>query len=101
MQNVQVMHAVIWEQRRHQRVCYGFEGAVGNRENEGPRPEINKSRLRRHPRRCTKSDGCGNDVEEECCNNELTVTNLVDNDPSDNDAKTEPGKPRTIDQSHL
>ena len=99
VKDIQEMRSVVGEERGHERIGHRLKGAIRQRENERPRPEVNERRFCCHALRCAKGHQGRQKVQRKGDNNQLAVTDLVRNQAADDDSETEPGKARAVDQT--
>ena len=101
VKNVQVVRAVVREERRDERVGHRFERAVRQREDERSQVEEHVRRVLRLSLGRGKGDEGREHVEQERGDDQLAVADLVDDEAADDDAETEAGEPRAADGAEL
>ncbi len=101
MENVQVMRAVVGEQRGDQRVGHRFERAIGQRENECADVQKHvRGGLGLAPGRGKRDEGREH-MEQERRHDQLAVADLVDDHAADDDAEAEARETGAADGAEL
>ncbi len=98
VKDVEVMRAVVGEDRGHERVGDSLERAVGEREDEGT-PEQQLIGVVRGGG--AEGDQSREDVTRQCERHELAVADLVDDHAADDDPEAEAGESGAGDLPHL
>ena len=101
MENVQVMRAVVGEERGDQRVGHRFERAVGQGEHERPDIQEHVSGGLRLSLGRGKRDERRQHVEQERRHDQLAVADLVHDHAADDDAEAEAGETGSADGAEL
>ena len=101
MQNIQVMRAVVREQRRHQRIGHGFERAIRHGEDERPQVENHVSAFLGHPFGGAEGDNRRKHMERKCSDDQFSIADLVAKQPANNDPETESGETGAVDVTEL
>ena len=101
MENVQVMRAVVGEERGDQRVGHRFERAIGQRENECADVQKHvRGGLGLAPGRGKRDEGREH-MEQERRHDQLAVADLVDDHAADDDAEAEARETGAADGAEL
>ena len=101
MEDVQVVRAVVREERGDERVGHGFERAVGQGEDERAQVEKHVGGVLRLSLGRRKRDEGRQHVEQERRDDQLAVADLVDDDAADDDAEAEAGETGAADGAEL
>ena len=101
MENVQVMRAVVGEERGDERVGHRFERAVGQGEHERPDIQEHVRGSLRLSLGCGKGDEGRQHVEQKRRHDQLAVADLVHDHAADDDAEAEAGETGSADGAEL
>ena len=101
VENVQIVRAVVREERRDERVGHGFERPVGQREDECADVEKQVRRGLLLSLVGGKRDEGRQHVKQKRRHDQLAITDLVDDDAADDDAEAEAGEAGAADGAEL
>ena len=101
MQNVEVVVAILREERCNQWVGNGFKGSVCQGKYEHAPEEELVSCVSVLTLGSTKGDEGGDKVEKKRCHDKFAIADLIHDNPADHDAKTEAGKTSSADSTQL
>src|SRR6185436_9617184 len=96
VENVEKMGAVVGEERGHERIRHGLERAIRDREDKRAQVKNDVGTGLRHPFAGAKRNRPRNHVQSKRGDDQLSVPDLVAEQPADDDAKAESSEPGSV-----